>query len=366
MGDKKIYSSFITEELETILYAILERRNNDNIHVAPFKRYGFSGSNLYLIYFSKENRDGLPYLLKTFTDGDKAKKESEAMKLFKDKYRWAKGEEYSNSKLHGILLEAHSPDASSEHANDPMTFKKIMYEWKNEEICELLKKMFDEFGQVYKNTTTESCNILHSYSKYLRNDETKNIIGKLTKDNINNEKIKFFGKEIMNPVYVKKHLIKETPITKSLIHGDLHTDNIVIDHQKCPRIVDFAWACKNDIYIDFSLFEMSVRYWQPSFFMSSEAKDNLEKVLLNENFDINNIDTKNKDIRKMMLIVSEIRKWCRQIIGSNYDFKHHLLSQFIVLYGLQKYTDSYNPYVVIPFLAKLGKKIKEFGYVNGR
>jgi hypothetical protein len=66
----------------------------------------------------------------------------------------------------------------------------------------------------------------------------------------------------------------------------------------------------------------------------------------------------------MIVIVREVRKWCKHYIKDKYKFKHHLLSQFLVLYGLQKYTDLYNPFLVIPFLAKLGAKLSKFGYLK--
>lgn len=142
-----------------------------------------------------------------------------------------------------------------------------------------MNRVFADFRKVYQPVEQRKYLVANIYKKYLRGDVTRDIIKNLTTSgNINSEKIEFFGNMITNPTYIMDELLKKKiPITKSLIHGDLHTDNIVINHEGSPRIVDFAWSTTNDIYIDFSQLEMSVRYWGIPFFMNSNSKKNQRK-----------------------------------------------------------------------------------------
>jgi hypothetical protein len=368
----RIYSSFISKNLENLLFEICKKEKKKEVHVAPFNRFGFSGSNLYLIFFSKEKKS-IPHLLKTNNDKEKAKIEAKAMDGLKEKYRHSNYRYYSTTGLDGILLDYHSDDVSNKFEEAPKTFRNIIHGDINEkrlsdsEICKHIKNAFSEFRNVYYPADQTGCSIIDSYSRYLRNNITKNIIKDLTKSNMDDKKIDFFGQKITNPVYIMNNMIKKTTITKSLIHGDLHTDNIVINHEGCPRIIDFAWSTENDIYIDFSLLEMSIRYWGTPFFTNKYLKNEFERRTLKETVDIENVDIKKLDkkkLQRMVMLVNEIRDRCKEITGEKYDFRRYILSQFIVLYGLQKFTDKYNPFIVIPFLSKLGNELIRYKYVK--
>jgi len=367
----KIHHSFITKNLENLIIDILKSEKKKDIHISPFNRFGHSGSNLYLLSFSKEKNVGVSYLLKTFDNKKKLEREISATKQLEDKYCHINLKLVeSKGPLYGFLMQNFSANPSDE--NSTITFKDIMYNNKYN-VSKIINMTFEKnglgLGDVYKQTEIKKCQVSKYYSKYLRNDETRKIIQSLTKDSIKNIKIDFLGKKITNPFYVKEQLLKEVinmPI--SLIHGDLHPDNIVINHLKHPRIVDFAWSNKNDIYIDFALFEMSVRYWNPLFYMNCQQKESLERKTLDKNFSCSDIDIDVNDeytnkIKKMVVIIQEIRKICQNIVGDKYNFYNHLLSQFIVLYGMLKY-ETYNPYIVIPFLSMLGDKLIKMEYMK--
>ena len=365
MGKAIIYPGFISAELEELLQTICEKKDKDEVHIAPFNRFGNSGSNLYLIFFSKD-KSSVPHLLKTNSDKVKAENEVKAMKILEEKYSYTECEPFFTDKLHGILLEYHFDDKHNEFKKTPKTIKNIIFEDKGNEICKHIEKALEGFRNVYKPSDQENCFIKDCYKKYLRGNETKEIIKELTKDNIDSEKIDFFGQEITNPVYIMENMIEKTTITKSLIHGDLHTDNIVINHENCPRIVDFAWSTENDIYIDFALLEVSARYWGTPFFLNSASKKELEDRTLKEPIDIENIGNFDIRVQRMMSLANQIRQCCKDIVGKNFKFERYLLSQFIILYGLQKFTDNYNPFIVIPFLGRLGDQLKEYKYVKER
>jgi thiamine kinase-like enzyme len=376
LSNIRIYSSFISEDLEGLLFEICNKERKKEVHVAPFNRFGFSGSNLYLIFFSKEKKKTNPRLLKTIKNKQKAETEKKAMDDLEYNYIHTRHKYYSTEKLYGISLEYHGDDVANNFDEAPKTLKDILYGEKTKEImsngkiCNLIKTVFKDFRKVYDPVDKDNCSISESYSKYLRGNKTKDIIKNLTKSNIDDKKIDFYGQKITNPVYIMNNLLEQKiPMTKSFIHGDLHPDNIVINHQNFPRIIDFAWSTENDIYIDFSLLEMSVRYWGIPFFTNKVLKDKLEERTLKEVVDIRNVDLQNlnnKKIQRMMLVANEIRSRCKEITGKKYNFKSHLLSQFIVLYGLQKFDDKYNPFIVIPFLGKLGEKLIDFGYVENK
>jgi hypothetical protein len=349
--NKKIH---LQKDLQSLLFSVLDEKNRPDIYIDPYKRYGKSGSSLFSIYFSDHEGGSLPFLLKTFKNKDKYEAERKGIDFIQFQYRYAQNIEPfdGNENLSGILLENHNDIV--EKINDPKTLADIIYKDNENDICEIIEKTFKDFERVYQTTSAEEeCSIKDEYAWYLRDDKTRGVIEKLTHDNIQNEVIEFCENHITNPVYILDNLIEKTEITKSLIHGDFHPNNIVLNDDNDPRLIDFAWSCNNDIYIDFSLLEMSVRYWKPPL-MDNDTINDLEDKFLNDDLDDYN---GSEDAQKMIAIVRKIRMLCKNYI-QNYDFEHHLLSQFLILYGLQYYTDSYNPYIVTPFLAKLGDRIK--------
>jgi thiamine kinase-like enzyme len=361
------YRIHLQEDLQELLNEIYKVKNHKDIYLHPFNRYGNSGSRLYLIYFSEKENITVPYILKTFEDDDKFMDEKKGMELIENTYPCI--QQFtpfkSNGKLSGILLK--HANTKPQKANNPITLSDILYKDDEDKICKIIDEAFDDFKLTYlpDKIKIEECNIKEEYYRYLRHDETsgndrtRGIIEKLV-GNIEDEKINFYGKPITNPVYILDNLIKETKMTKSLIHGDLHLNNIVIDDKDNPRIIDFAWSCEKDIYIDFSMFEIAVRYWN-SPLLDCETRKVLDDMFLNENIEGY---SKNQDAQRIITIVRKIRELSKTYIKGNYDFHHHLLSQFIVLYGLQAYTADFNPFVVIPFLAKLGEKLKYLGYAK--
>jgi thiamine kinase-like enzyme len=355
----------LQEDLQKLLYGILKKKKENKICIHPFKRYGMSGSGLYLVYFSEKEDDSVPHVLKTFEKINKFKKELKGMELINKYYHI----DFTplQGKLSGILLK-HSNNEIEKVKNSITLADMLHKKDKNEKIiCNIINKTFNSFGRVYKKSGVkiEECDIKKEYYRYLRDNKTRDIVEKLV-GNIKNEKIVFNGKSMTNPVYIFEHLIERTKMTKLLIHGDFHPNNIVIDDYNVPRIIDFAWSCKKDIYIDFSMFEMSVRYWN-SPLLECKAQKALDGIFLHENikdYEKNIEDYKeNQDVQRIITVVHKIRDLSKTYIP-NYDFKHHLLSQFIVLYGLQAYTAEFNPFIVIPFLAKLGDEIKRRGYAK--
>jgi tRNA A-37 threonylcarbamoyl transferase component Bud32 len=354
--------------MENLLLEIVSKEKKKYIFVAPYPRYGNSGSKLYLIYYGKEMGCSVPFLLKTFKNKKKFDNESKGMSLIKDVYTFAqsiKSFKPKRGELYGILTE--NFNAKNNTINNPITLADVINNKKESEIIKIVKRVFADFYQAKRVFRTDNCKIKGKYSRYLgkRADRTRKIIEKLTDDSIKEKKIHFYKQNITNPVYIIDNMVERTTITNALIHGDLHQNNIVLNDYNEPRIIDFEWSCENDIYIDFSLLEISVRYWNSALLLNHKFKYALEEMFLSENFD-GNIDgcKLDKNAKRMVMIVSEIRRQCKEIIKDKYDFKHHLLSQFLILYGLQSHINEYNPLLVIPFLAKLGDKLIKSGYVN--
>jgi thiamine kinase-like enzyme len=224
---------------------------------------------------------------------------------------------------------------------------------------------FNRLKNGYADRKNVSCNIHEKYEKYIRNDETRKRIASLTKSKIEDETIEIFDHKQLNPVFVYDHLLPTKEVTVSLIHGDFHPDNVVMNSEHCPRIIDFRWSQEHDIYLDFAMFEMSVRYWQDRnicFYMDPITKNEIEKKLLTQkvNYDYLLSLTEDEKVKRMLIIVREIRRHCENIVGKKlYNFKDHVFAQFVVLYGLQKFAWEYNPYRVIPALGSLGNKLKD-------
>jgi hypothetical protein len=377
-----IISDFPPDDLKELLNVIAEQKEKEYVHIDSFSRYGNSGSKLHLVFFTKDKRQGVPYLLKTFSGkehGKDAQEEIAATRRLRDIVHDARGDLFYTDSLSGILTEYHGEDKPDGKILEPFTFKDIMYKSNefsgkyvdDERICEIIGMIFARFRRAYFDPVKEDRDIPAVYEEYIRNDVTRAIITSLTKNDLKKESIEIFGQRQLNPIYVYDHLLPRKDVTMSLIHGDFHPDNIVMNSENCPRIIDFRWSKKHDVYLDFAMFEMSARYWQDRtvcFYMDKETKDKIEEGLLSDEVDYDSLLslTENERVKRMLIIVREIRKHCKEILGERYNFEDYIFAQFIVLYGLQKFAWEYNPYRVVPALGSLGGKLKDFGLLVPR
>jgi serine/threonine protein kinase len=155
----------------------------------------------------------------------------------------------------------------------------------------------------------------------------------------------------------------------SPVHGDLHPDNVVIDRNGVPHLIDFAWAHKSrDVLIDYVLLENSIRFmafaWAGAVNLSDQLK--VDQVLLEEDGfgRISSIEFsspgRRDDYSRLGCVVGVIRKRARALMGDRFSMQGYLLTQFILLYGLLRY-DSYEPHVATRALGLIAARLKKIG-----
>jgi serine/threonine protein kinase len=167
--------------------------------------------------------------------------------------------------------------------------------------------------------------------------------------NTDNEKIIFMGREILNPIHFIKKLDFKEKLLIAPTHGDLHPHNIVIDENKNPHLIDFAWAnVEHHFLVDFSLMECSLRFATLPNHLSTELllkhdKDLAKEIVLHcgGNCSIEKeIWKSNKQyICHSCKLINNIRNHAELAYvdssSQSYQFrKHYLISLYLMLFGL--------------------------------
>jgi hypothetical protein len=143
MAVKKVEITYgsLPPGLRELLQEIAVKNDKKHVHAEPFSRYGNSGSELYLVFLTKQNEPGVPYLLKTFKKKKEFREEERAIKNLNGRIADAKGACFPGKKLSGILTEYHGEDEQKGEVLKPTTFKDIIITSKNLPTMTSAKKL---------------------------------------------------------------------------------------------------------------------------------------------------------------------------------------------------------------------------------
>jgi hypothetical protein len=147
-----------------------------------------------------------------------------------------------------------------------------------------------------------------------------------------------------------------------IIHGDLHPNNVMIDSAGRPKLIDFAWATRNQhVLKDFVLLECSLRFLLFDRVLPHDQQYDLDLSLLAEDGPVGlKDDAKTSDdrrLRRLGAMLTAIRKGASAASGPTYDFEdHYLTAQFLMLFGLLQY-DGYNLPYALRALGMIGQRI---------
>ncbi len=366
-----IYTGFPTPGETDLIKQISESYGRDRIHVSQLLRFGFSGAKLILAFFSKKP-EGIPYIIKTANEED-ITNEFDAIESMKDLCADCKLEihqKFTSGKF-GALLYAHKGTDHYSEAENPLAFSKVLYvdesKFSTDNLTKALEEVYRKLLNAHSKASILERNVSKHFKGYLRDHvatvRIRAILGSLADEH----SLNFLGTEIYNPLKFMNDLPKTVELHVGRVHGDLHPDNIILDRNNIPHLIDFAWAeLPRDILVDFVLLENSIRFWHFPKSANLDEQMALDELLLEENgwksiesIKISIGETK-RIYHRLSHLVGTIRKMARSVLNDKFSMHQYLLTQFIVLYGLLRF-DNYEQYAATRALGIIAKRLKESG-----
>jgi len=363
-----VKSDFPNITQKEIIKKICEERKCLNAFVSPFKRYGYSGANLLLIFFNEEPV-GLPYILKIAQKCD-IEKEYAAIKIMRNFVTDCRLEIdkrfFQNDR--GGLLFLHRGTDQPQKADEVLTLSNVLFSNKEGYTMGRLKSIINEVYEKLENAHTGHepgiVNVSQHFKKYFRGHKSEKRIQSVLGTHSNEGYFEFLGASIYNPLKLIKEMPSRIRVYKGHIHGDLHPGNVVLGRTKVPNLIDFAWAepCK-DILIDYVLLESSIRFMHFPQIANLDEQLFVDRCLLEEdgynpilakNFSNTNIKHLYHKLAEMLKI---IRNRAKKHLGDNFTIERYLFVQFIILYGLLRF-EKYNQYITTRALGMISKRLK--------
>lgn len=366
-----VKSNFPDTIQKEIIKKICQERKCSNAFVSTFKRYGYSGANLLLIFFNEEPV-GLPYLLKIAQKCD-IEKEYDAIKIMRDlvtdcRLEIDKGFFQDDR---GGLLFLHRGTDQPQKADEILTLSNVLFSNEKGYTIGRLKLIINEVYEKLKNAHARHdpgiVNVSQHFKKYFRSHKSKKRIQSVLGKYSNEDYFEFLGTSIYNPLRLIKEIPSRITVYEGHIHGDLHPGNIVLDRNKVPNLIDFAWAepCK-DILIDYVLLENSIRFMHFPQIANLDEQLLVDECLLEED-GYDSILVKNfsniyieRLYYRLAHMLKVIRKCARKCLGKNFTIERYLFIQFIILYGLLRF-ETYNQYSTTRALGMISKRLKNKG-----
>lgn len=240
--------------------------------------------------------------------------------------------------------------ASVDGKRESKSFTELFNSKHIDEIRSVVGKLFNHeiFFQWEKLQFREEkpATVLDLYAPYLSLESIREKVGQIGFSKAN-DYMKLFS-EILE---------KELPYSvKKVSHGDLHSENIIIDDSKV-FLIDFGMTEVAHCFVDYATLEASIRLkLTPAYFPTNE----LEKVdeFFLKLFDISDasIDQKiqNEDLRKSMKVIAKIRQLAvEKVYGNSHTFSstedlelHYLISLFCISLRNIKYPDLNQKYAM--------------------
>ncbi len=377
----KITSDFPDPVDTRILEQICRVRDDNQVCLRRFQRFGFSGARLLLVYFARKP-EGIPYLLK-IADLDKVKEEHKGIRSMTNFVKDARVEHdrvfeaalsdgTSPKRKWGGLLYTHQGTDQPANAASPVALRQILFVGEDkcptDHLVKIVEKVFDRLQSAHQKT-----HVLHStsakrhFERYLRGNRSAPRIECLLGPDSKKDKITFLSAPIHNPLRLIGSLSAHTKMISGRVHGDLHADNIVMDQDDIPHLIDFAWSSEpRDVLVDFALLETSIRFMAFPRPMNLDSQLVVDNILLRERGWEDILDSKFRTAcavnayRRLARVVGVIRSRARRVIGTRFSMQRYLVAQFFLLYGLLAY-ESYESYVGTRALGMIAREIERNG-----
>ena len=384
----------LTRREEALIKACLKARENetDRIYISPFDRVGKSGARLFRAYFCPE-RDCFPHIVKI----------DSAEKIKAEYSSFCKVSDY----LQPHLIGSPQLPIYEEDVDDPLgvlyfqivsdssfdlgrtsQFSDIVFDVSidPDDEQEKVRQLRGIVETIYGNCLArmadastaepEMVSLAEEYSWHIDavrslNPESKykEIIGS---SQFGSESVELAGANFFNPTILFKNIVdgegawgNAVPRNRRHVHGDLHCNNIVLNKEMQPVLIDFAWAQTNtDILKDFVLLENSLRVVMFPAHVNLSRHLEIDKMLIEEDGPqkVRSFLTGDEPLYRyyirLLEVLSIIREYARRYAGAGYDWAHYLQSQFITMYRQLSY-DTPNSIVGFRTLGLIADAVRE-------
>ena len=385
---RKIWPATVPNE--ALEFASLRDRHKqlkleDRLMLVPLARLGvpqgFSGSSVFIGYFTDDTKRYLPSRPVVIKIGKKESLEDE----LRQARSWpphAHGDDRHFAYPFHIatsssLTEERTVLVAPFSSADKLDKHQTGYELKLRDLYSLLispsetvESLLQHLNAVYtlmhgihRNGLVKCSRVKFTYSeqyeKYIRKLHTD-------RQNIplaifgNEDKTTLFGAKWPNPIKVFEGLWKIVSFegTSGPVHGDLHPKNIVLDNQNSPNIIDFGWAQSSGHLVkDYALMEANLRAVTLPSHLKAEDVVALSKMLAIEDA----LPTGSDVITSRARLIRE-GIWKSLERGNIVDDwnREYLVPLFLISYGLLKHLDdARNQQALVSTILSLSERIDQ-------
>lgn len=250
--------------------------------------------------------------------------------------------------------------ASLDGKRESSSFSQYFKSNPSADIRQLIEKLFShEIFQAWEELQfrkEEAISIGTLYKEYLDQEEIQAAVKKIAFEKADADWRQFsslLGAQL--PYSVMK-----------VCHGDLHSENVIIDDHKV-FLIDFGMTANTHCFVDYATLEVSVRFkLTPSYFPTNELHKVDEHFLIA--FDVTDAalsaKIENADLKKSYEVISKIRQVAIQKVrGNSHSYRsneelelNYLISLFCITLRNIKYSDLNQKYA-ISFSRQLASRI---------
>ncbi len=258
----------------------------------------------------------------------------------------------------------------------PMNFKETIQKMTTpQEVSELIKRLYLDRMKEWHTAVSDSTNNHASYSDsaitqtydqaldwWVSRINLENSTSQLDKPELEQSLKRYADIDIERLKHYVAHILSITDtFALGPVHGDLHCQNILIDHMSNMHLIDFGWTAIRWRAIDFLMLECSLK-----FIVSPPDAELVDLLQLDEKIDEEGpIESLLSDIRciygnemrKIAAGVFEIRRIALQL-GAVSDMMQYRKGLFLLQVALSSYPNFVNRPYIFHSCAHLLRKMK--------
>lgn len=349
-----------------LLKLCAEKLGANYLKVTSLKRFGYSGAELFLTFPGDGEQLGYPHVVKIGTKSqiDEEEKGVEEVRIY---FRDAKIEASVATDERAAIIIPLIEAARNDTKTAPLE-EQLCHDLAQADSAERLRKILTSVydgccHQAHRGKRTVFT-LGEEYERYRREDRSADRLAIPLGGDLKDEPFPYLNAQVVDPRFAVEKL-KDMKVEGvfGAVHGDLHSSNVMLDHNDEPHLIDFAWAKrKGHVLKDFILMECSLRFLVFPSYADLETQLKVDGHLL-ERSGWEMITTIDQNLpladcyRRLGALIGAIRNLAAQVSGPSFDFeREYLAPQLYVLYGLLKY-DGYAFHAASRAAGMIAKKL---------
>jgi hypothetical protein len=320
------------------------------VRVGTLQRFGNSGAELFLAEFGDGQRSGYARVVK-IASSDLIDEEVNGVAAIRNYFVDAHeieevvdGDERSAIIYRLISADPDSTDTAPLH---DVLCKNLEEEEEERRLETILGHLYDGCCRIAHKGNRKRFVLGEEYQRYRRHDRCAPRLSAAIGPDARDDIFSYLGAEIVDPRHAVGRLEGlEIDGVLGAVHGDLHSNNVMLDHKSEPHLIDFAWA-RDDAHVikDFVLMECSLRFLVFPSFSDLDTQLLVDQALLREQgwTDVEALagtSPLSPCYARLGSLLGIIRGHAAAACGSDFNFEvEYLAPQLFMLYGLLAYND---------------------------